>query len=137
MNISSTLRRSAIVGVAVPSVLALAAGTASAHQCVNASKQNQAAGVQIVFGDGEDPVWVSKGLQKRIDAGLVDMATGEGFHGLIGLDMDGDAVADLGIYIVGPTGEIPPEAQAGGNPCRGITDIGTYFAQCMELGAPL
>lgn len=127
-----TARRIAFTTLAVPAVLALATGPASAHQCVNASKQNQAAGVQIVF-DGETftPVWISKGLQQRVDAGLVDLDSGEGFHGIIGIDFDGDAVADLGTYIVGRFGEIPPQAQQNGAECKGIVNIETFFA-CME-----
>ena len=88
-----TVFRISRAGVAVLGAAGLvvaSAGIASAHECINISKKNQAAGVQIVFGEGDAPVWVSSGLQKRIDAGLVDLETGDGFHGLIGIDFDGD-----------------------------------------------
>lgn len=120
------LRRAAVL-VAVPAALTLVAGPAFAHQCVNASKKNQAAGVQIVFGDGDEPLWVSKGLQKRIDAGLVDMETGEGFRGLLGIDVTGDGVVDFATYIVGPGGEIPVPAQMNGADCKGIVNVEQFF----------
>lgn len=120
------IRRAAVL-VAVPAALTLVAGPAFAHQCVNASKKNQAAGVQIVFGDGDDPLWVSKGLQKRINKGLVDLETGEGFHGLLGIDVTGDGVVDFATYIVGPGSEIPVPAQMNGPDCKGIVNVEQFF----------
>ena len=35
----------------------------------------------------------------------------------MGLDFDGDAVADVSTYIVGPGDEIPVNAQSNGDPC--------------------
>ncbi|MBM0126409.1 hypothetical protein [Pimelobacter simplex] len=128
MSLSLISRAVAVLGTTA--VAALVAAPASAHECVNISKQNQAAGVQIVFGEGDAPVWISNGLQKRIDAGLVDLETGDGFHGLIGFDFDGDSVADVATYIVGPGGEIPPEAQDNGAPCNGVVNFEAYF-DCM------
>lgn len=128
MTFTTYMRRAATVVGGSAVALALAAGSASAHECVNISKQNQAAGVQIVFGDGPDPVWISDGLQKRIDAGVVDLDTGEGFHGLIGIDFDGDGVTDAATFIVGPEGEISEKAQANGSPCHGIVNIEALFS---------
>lgn len=121
------LRRIAVL-VAVPATLALVAGPAAAHQCVNASKKNQAAGVRIVFGAGDDPLWVSRGLQRQIDKGLVDLDTGEGFHGLLGVDVTGDRVVDFATYIVGPHSEIPVPAQMNGPDCKGIINVEQFFA---------
>jgi hypothetical protein len=114
--------------------IVVGAGTSIAHECVNASKKNQSAGVQVVF-DGEtfQPVWMTAGLEKRVEQGMVDMDSGEGFRGLIGIDFDGDLVADVATYIVGPTGEIPLKAQFNGQPCKGITNIDTFFTECMGL----
>ena len=109
----------------------LVVSAAAAHECVNASKANQAAGVQLVFGMDGSVAYMSRGLATRIEQGLIDFETGEGFHGLIGFDLDGDGVADLATYIVGPEGEIPLQAQLRGPACKGITNIGIYFAQCL------
>ncbi|TNM49543.1 hypothetical protein FHP29_01445 [Nocardioides albidus] len=120
----------AVLGAAA--IVLVGAGAASAHECINISKQNQAAGVQIVFsGDDFSPIWISSGLQKRIDAGLVDLDTGDGFRGLIGIDFDGDSVVDVSSFIVGPDGEIPPKAQHSGAPCNGVVNIQAYFT-CMD-----
>lgn len=129
MSLSLISRAAAVLGTTA--VVALVAAPASAHECINISKQNQAAGVQIVFGEGDAPVWISSGLQKRIDAGLVDLETGDGFHGLIGIDFDGDSVADVATYIVGPDGEIPLSAQNSGAPCNGVVNFEAFFA-CMN-----
>jgi hypothetical protein len=41
-------------------------------------------------------------------------------------------VADASTWIgVGPEGEIPLEAQFRGPACRGLTNIGIYFEQCV------
>jgi hypothetical protein len=73
------------------------------------------------------------GLENRIAQGIVDFESGEGFHGLIAFDVDGDGVADFSTWIgVGPDGhEIPIEAQFRGPACRGITNLGIYFEQCV------
>lgn len=129
MSHPAILRAAAVLGTTAGLVL-VTSGVGSAHECINISKKNQAAGVQIVFGEGDAPVWVSAGLQKRIDAGLVDLESGEGFHGLIGFDFDGDSVADVATYIVGPGGEIPKQAQDNGAPCAGVVNFEALFA-CM------
>ena len=67
----------------------------------------------------------------------MDPDTGEGFHGLVGFDIDGDNVADLATYIVGPNGEIPQNAQDNGATCQGIINIGVWFEECMSQAAPV
>jgi hypothetical protein len=118
--------------VAAAAALLAAAGPAWAHECVNADK-NQAAGVQVVIdANTGDLVWVSQGLQQRIAQGLVDPDTGEGFSGLLGFDLDGDAVADVSTFIVGPDMEIPEQAQLNGPACHGITNVEVFFTQCVS-----
>ena len=67
---------------------------ALANECVNASKQPEA-GAQAILNvvTGEVEV-LTEGLQRRVDQGLVDPETGEGFHGLIGFDFNGDGTAE-------------------------------------------
>ena len=99
---------------------------------MNASK-NQAAGVQVVIdGNTGAIVWVSNGLQHRIDQGLVDPDTGEGFSGLLGFDFDGDGVTDLSTYIVGPNLALPERAQLNGAACHGVISIEAFFTECVS-----
>jgi hypothetical protein len=110
--------------VVAPSVLAF--------ECTNVSKSDAAAGAQVLFGPSGDIVWVTEGIARRLEQGLIDPATGEGFHGLVAFDFDGDGAADASTYIgVGPNGEIPIKAQFKGPACRGITNLGIYFEQCQ------
>lgn len=124
-----TSRRIATGALATVAALTLSAGPALAHECINPNKQ-AVAGAQIVFGETEI-LYISKGLQNRIDQGLVDLDSGEGFSGLIGFDMDGDGVGDLTTWIVGPTGEIPESAQYNGAACYGVINIDDWFEECM------
>jgi hypothetical protein len=119
-----------IVGGVVASLMI--ASTALGHECVNASKANQGAGAQVVFNatTGEI-VWTTAGLAKRVAQGLVDPVTGAGYHGIIGLDFDGDGAADVSTFIVGPDDEIPLNAQFNGPACKGITNIEVFFSQCF------
>lgn len=127
-----TVRRLMLGSVAVTTALLTAAGPAWAHECVNADK-NQAAGVQVVIDVNTGAiVWASEGLQRRIDQGLVDPATGEGFSGLVGFDVDGDGAVDVSTFIVGPNMEIPEEAQFNGPACHGITNVEVFFTQCVS-----
>ena len=122
---------SAVAAVALSLVLAT---SALAMDCVNASK-NQAAGVLAVLDFNTFmPVWISDGLQQRIDHGVIDPVTGAGLHGLIGIDLDGDAVADVSTWVgVGPDGtEIPTNAQENGPACRGLTNLFVYLTTCVE-----
>lgn len=57
---------------------------------------------------------------RRIDRGLVNTETGDGFSGLIGLDFDGDGTLDAQTFIVTPRDEIPCIAQVSGAPDHGI-----------------
>jgi hypothetical protein len=127
-----TVRRLVLGSVAVTAALVASAGTAWAHECVNANK-NQAAGVQVVIDVNTGAiVWVSDGLQQRIEQGLVDPDTGEGFSGLLGFDLNGDGTADVSTFIVGPTAEIPAQAQLNGSVCNGIVNIEVFFTQCVS-----
>ena len=107
-------------------------GWSLAHECVNASKQNQAAGVQVVIdANTGEVVWTTNGVANRIAQGLIDPVTGDGFQGLLGFDLDGDSVVDVSTWIVGPNGELPLSAQYNGPSCKGVTNIATWFAECM------
>jgi hypothetical protein len=110
----------------------LIASTALGFECTNASKSRPAAGAQVVFAVDGTPLYVTNGLLNRIDKGLVDEETGEGYHGQVAFDLDGDGVADASVYFgVGPDGEIPLNAQLKGPACRGLTNIGIYLEQCI------
>jgi len=118
--------------VAAGASVLLAAGPSLAHECVNASKKNQAAGVQVVIdANTGDIVWTTNGIANRLAQGLIDPVTGEGFQGLLGFDLDGDGAADVSTWMVGPNGEIPLNAQFNGPPCKGVTNIETWFTECI------
>ncbi|HEX6517435.1 MAG TPA: hypothetical protein VF049_17860 [Nocardioidaceae bacterium] len=128
------LRRTVITSLSAAALLGAGAAPSLAHECVNASKQDQAAGVQVIMdlSTSEGGIeWVSQGLERRIDNGLVNPETGEGFHGLMGFDLDGDGSADVSTWIVGPEGEIPTVAQTSGAPCNGVVNLEDYFG-CMS-----
>ena len=128
------MRRSIMIGATALTLTIIAAAPAVATECINASKKDQAAGAQVMFGPDDEIVFITKGLQNRLDQGLVDPDTGEGFHGLIAFDFDGDGQADARTWTgVGPDGEIPLEAQFRGPACRGLTNIGIYFEQCVGV----
>jgi hypothetical protein len=122
-----------ILGVVGGVVASLAlASSAMAFECTNVSKSDPAAGAQILIGPTGEILWTTKGLANRIAQGHIDPATGEGFHGVVAFDIDGDGVADASTYIgIGPAGEIPLEAQFRGPACRGLTNLGIYFTQCL------
>lgn len=127
------MRRAVFVGGVALLLTLLVAAPALATQCVNASKGDQGAGAQIVFGPNDEIVSVTKGLMNRFERGIVDPDTGEGFHGILGFDFDGDGEVDISTWFgVGPDGnEIPFEAQLHGPACRGLTNIGVYLTQCV------
>ena len=126
-------KRALVVTAGVVGGLVLMAGPALADSCTNASKKYADSGAQIVFGPNDEVVFITRGLENRIAQGIVDPESGEGFHGIIAFDEDGDGVADFSTYIgVGPDGhELPIEAQFRGPACRGITNLGIYFEQCL------
>ncbi len=128
------MRRSMFVTAIAMLLSLLIAAPALAHECVNASKSDQSAGAQVILGpDFETPIYISQGLQQRLENGVVDFETGEGFHGIIGFDFDGDGTADVSTWVgVGPEGEIPLAAQFAGPACRGLTNIGVYLTQCVD-----
>ena len=126
----TVLRRVLVATAAATTAVVLTAGPGLAHECINASR-NGVAGAQLVLGDGDSILYISKGLQSRIDRGLVDFETGEGFSGLVGFDIDGDGVGDLATWIVGPNDELPLKAQFNGDPCKGATNIGLWFEECF------
>ena len=108
----------------------LTAGPVLAGACTNADKP-PAAGVQVTISFVTGHIIVSSGLQQRIDAGVVDPITFEGFQGLAGFDITGDDVADVTTFIVGPNFELPEEAQLNGAACHGIVNIEIFFTECL------
>jgi hypothetical protein len=127
------VKRALVVTTGAVVGLVLMAGPALADVCTNASKKYADSGAQIVFGPNDEVLFITQGLENRISQGIVDPESGEGFHGIIAFDDDGDGVADASTYIgVGPEGdELPIEAQFRGPACRGITNLGIYFEQCL------
>jgi hypothetical protein len=108
------------------------ASSALGHECTNASKSDPADGAQVLIGPTGEIVWITEGLSNRLAQGVVDPATGAGFHGLIAFDADGDGNADYSTWIdVGPDGEVPLVAQLSGPACRGLTNLFIYFTECV------
>jgi hypothetical protein len=127
------MRRTLLIATVTMVFVGMLSGTALATECINASKSDHSAGAQLIIGpDFQTPIYISKGLQERFENGVVDFETGEGFHGIVAFDTDGDGVADLSAWFgVGPDGEIPLQAQFAGPACRGLTNIGIYLTQCV------
>ena len=109
------------------------ASSALAHECTNASKSDPAAGAQVLIDETTGAIlWITEGLKTRLEQGVVDPATGAGFHGLIAFDATGDGLADYSTWIdVGPDGEVPLVAQLSGPACRGVTNLFIYFTECL------
>lgn len=129
-----TVRRGIQTMACTVAAMLLAAGPALAHDCTNASKP-AGAGAQVLFGgdDGSEILWATRGVRNRIEKGLIDPETGEGFHGLIAFDLDGDGEADASLYDgVGPDGAIPSTAQEAGKACKGVTNIDVYLEECVD-----
>lgn len=111
----------ALAGVAGGMVLL--AGPAGAWECTNADKP-AGAGAQVIFGGDDGVIFATKGLENRIDRGIIDPETGEGYHGIVAWDEDGDGVADGHTFVgIGPEGEIPLSAQLNGSPDHGIVNL--------------
>jgi hypothetical protein len=122
--------RATVLGGAVSLLIA---STALASDCANASKQ-PAAGAQVVINvQTNEIVWISEGLATRLENGIVDPATGEGLHGLVGFDLNGDGTADLTTWFgIGPDRTaLPWQARAFGPACQGVTDLETFFTECL------
>jgi hypothetical protein len=109
------------------------ASSALAHECVNASKSDQAAGAQALIDANTGAIlWTTNGLANRIAQGVVNPETSEGFHGLVAFDATGDGIADFSTWIeIGPDGEVPLVAQLSGPACRGLTNLFLYFTLCV------
>ena len=118
--------------IAGTAALLLAATPVLAHECVNASKKYAASGAQIIFdGTFENIIWATEGVQRRLESGVIDQETGEGFHGIIGVDFEGDGIVDFATWTnVGPDGAIPLQAQLNGAECQGIVNVADY-ADCV------
>lgn len=116
-----------VVGGAVTAAAVLAfTGSASAFHCTNVSKdaRNPGAGAQIVIDtETDEVVSASTGVQKRLEKGLIDPETGEGYHGLVGLDFDGDGLPDRSTFIVTPNDVLPDTAIENGSPDHGINSL--------------
>jgi hypothetical protein len=131
VQVMKVIRRTALVALGGAAALVLSAGPSLATECVNASKQ-WTAGIQVIVDLTTGEVeWSTPGLANRFAQGLVDPETGEGFHGLVGLDFNGDGAVDFSTYVVGPDDEIPELAQFNGPACHGVTNVGIYFSECV------
>ena len=116
------VRRTVMGAVAAAGLVVATAGAGLAHECTNLDKK-PGAGAQIIFGPTGDVEYMTTGLQNRVNRGIVDLETGQGFSGLVGLDFDGDGAADAFTWIVGPNGEIPLQAQWNGSMCHGVINM--------------
>jgi hypothetical protein len=109
-------RTLAVLAIAVSGV-GSAAPAALAFDCGNASKPVGAGEKAVVSDTGV--VSISKSWQNQLDHGkTVDQLHG----GYLGIDLDGDGVADVDTY-ANPHGEIPDQAQDRGATCHGVTSI--------------
>ena len=118
------MRRSVLGVVGGLALTLMLATSALAFECTNLSKP-PAAGTQVVFGPEGEIVWISRGLERRVEQGLVDPDSGEGFHGLVGFDFDGDGVVDASTYIVTPDSEIPSRPSSQGRHVAGCRTSGS------------
>ena len=126
------MRKGMIATASAIAALLVFSSAAFGFECTNASKNDPSAGAQILFGPAGEILSISDGLANRIERGVVDAETGEGFHGLVAIDVDGDGAADFSTWInVGPDGEIPLHAQLNGPACRGLTNLFVYMAECL------
>ena len=102
-------------------------GTAFADHCTNIQRDQHdpSKGIQVVINANDGSIEsANAGVVNRIDNGLIDPNTGEGFHGHVGLDLDGDGTVDVMTYIVGPEGDALPEtAIENGSPDHGIVGL--------------
>jgi hypothetical protein len=116
--------------VSAASALFLGSGIASAHECGNADKPVGSGAQVIVNAMTGEIEWTTPGLANRLSKGLVT-PDGEGYHGIVALDLDGDGTADVNTYLVGPDGELPQTAQDNGATCHGVISIEQLFTVCV------
>jgi hypothetical protein len=122
--------RKAVVGLGIAGLATLAmGGTAFADHCTNIQRDTHdpSKGVQVVINETDGSIeWANAGVANRVGQGLIDPATGEGFHGIVGLDLDGNGTVDVVTYIVGPEGDaLPDTAVNNGSPNHGIVPLFT------------
>lgn len=106
----------------VVAVVVGGSGTAWAHECTNVSKPPGAGAQVVIDGATDNLVSWTKGFENRYVRGIIG-PDGEGYHGLLAVDVDGDGAADVMTYLVGPNGEIPIQAQQNGSPDHGIVNL--------------
>jgi hypothetical protein len=105
------MRRSIFVAAIAMLISILIAVPALAQQCTNGSKSDPMAGAQVLIGAQGQILWAGQGVLNLIEQGILSQ-DGEGFHGIVAFDLDGDGVADASTWLgVGSEGEIPFEAQ--------------------------
>ena len=126
------MRRSTFVTVVAAALCLLVAAPALADHCTNASKSDPMDGAQVLIGVDGSILWATEGVANRLEQGVVG-EDGEGFHGIVAFDIDGDEVADASTWVgVGPEGDaIADPALLNGPACRGITEIGIYLTECV------
>jgi hypothetical protein len=115
--------------VSVAAIVAMS-GTAWAGHCTNIQKDlhDPSKGVQVVINDTDGSIEsANAGVQNRIKNGLIDPESGDGFHGHVGIDVDGDGKVDFMTYIVGPQDALPETAINNGSPDHGIVGLDTLF----------
>jgi hypothetical protein len=117
--------RKAVAGFGIATLATLAmGGTAFADHCTNIQRdlRDPSKGVQVVINANDGSIEsANAGVVNRVGRGLIDPATGAGFHGTVGLDFDGDGTVDAMTYIVGPEGSaLPDTAIDNGSPDHGI-----------------
>ena len=122
--------RITVIPVAAAIALGVTAGPAAADHCVNANTNNQGLQVVIDAATGE-PSYLAPGVRRRVERGLIDVATGDGFAGPLGIDFDGDGTADVVSLQVTPWNAIPEPALVNGATCHGIVDIATFLSVCL------
>ena len=123
-------KRGMVFGAIVAGVVMIGAGTAGAHECTNANKP-AGAGAQVIIGPDDQIEWATPGLQVRVEKGIISDGGGS-YHGLVGIDLDGDGKADFTTYIVGPNDELPNTAQQNGSPDHGIVNLCTIYPQICQ-----
>jgi hypothetical protein len=125
-------QRSMVVVGSALTIVAMTAGASFAHECVVVNKP-ATAGAHVTFNEVTGDLVASTSLQKRIDNLGMD-AVEERYKGVIGLDFDGDGVADASTFTLGtPTGSIPDAAMFNGSDCNGVVHY-TALEGCMTEG---